>query len=151
MSKPASRRHGRAALPKAQLLPIATEKIRALSLENHLALSVVRAGNGEFEQISCLLRAIYLAFYLRHETVAGTDPDVYRHAEAVLDHCIAPAERGEAWTLTEDEVAALERVLVLHDAQLAAAPLHRYQSAWEGLQLFILSGQRSPIPAGAPT
>lgn len=149
MSKLASRRTGRAALTKAQLLPLSTEKIRALSLENHLALSVVRAGAGDFEQMSCLLRAVYLAYFMRNETTAGMDPDVYRHAEAVMDRCIARVERGETWTLESDEVASLERVLVLHDEQLAAVPLHRYQSAWERLQRFITSGQRSPIPVEA--
>ncbi|TDQ93027.1 hypothetical protein C7412_1097 [Paraburkholderia silvatlantica] len=149
MSKLASRRNGRAALTKAQLLPLSTEKIRALSLENHLALSVVRAGAGDFEQMSCLLRAVYLAYFMRYETTAGMDPNVYRRAEAVMDHCIGRVERGETWTLESDEVAALERVLVLHDEQLAAVPLHRYQSAWERLQHFITSGQRSPIPVEA--
>lgn len=122
MSKPASRRYGRAVLTKAQLLPIATEKIRALSLENHLALSVVRAAVGGFEQMSCLLRAVYLAYFLRNETPAGMDPDVYRRAEAVLDRCITRVERGETWALAGDDVAVLERVLVLHDEQLAAVP-----------------------------
>ncbi len=101
----------------------------ALRLENHLALAVVRAGSGDFEQISCLLRVRYLAYFLRDATAAGTNLDVYRHAEAVLDNCVARAERGEAWTLRDDEVVTLERVLVLHDAQLPAVPMHRYQSA----------------------
>ncbi|KVO12614.1 hypothetical protein WJ85_27945 [Burkholderia ubonensis] len=149
MGKSASRRTGRAALTKAQLLPLSTEKIRALSLENHLALSVVRAGAGDFEQMSCLLRAVYLAYFMRNETAAGMDADVYRRAEMVMDRCIGRVERGETWALESNEVAELERVLVLHDEQLAAVPLHRYQSAWERLQRFITSGQRSPIPAAA--
>ncbi|KVL70480.1 hypothetical protein [Burkholderia ubonensis] len=145
----ASRRNGRAALTKAQLLPLSTEKIRALSLENHLALSVVHAGAGAFEQMSCLLRAVYLAYFMRNETTAGMNVDVYRRAEAVMGRCIGRVERGETWTLESNEVAELERVLGLHDEQLAAVPLHRYQSAWERLQRFITSGQRSPIPAVA--
>jgi hypothetical protein len=74
MSKLASRRTGRAALIK--LLPLSTEKIRTLSLENHLALSVVRVGAGDFEQMSCLPRAVYLAYFMRRETTDRMNPDI---------------------------------------------------------------------------
>ncbi len=84
---------------------------------------MVRAGVGDFEQMNCLLRMVYRAYFLRNETTAGKQPGVYRRAEAVLDRSITRVERGEAWMLMDDEVAALERGLVLHDEQLAAAPV----------------------------
>lgn len=137
MGKDVRRRGGRSALTKGMLLPLSTEKVRALSLENHLALAVVRSGNGNCNQVVCLLRIVYLAFYMRNETDSGSDLDLYRRAEAVLDTCIARAERGEVWTLLEDELADVERVLVVHDEQLAAIPRHRYLVAWDRLQRFV--------------
>jgi hypothetical protein len=44
---------------------------------------------------------------------------------------------------------AVERVLVLHDGQLAAVPKFRYLEAWDRLQRFVASNMRSPIPAPA--
>lgn len=116
------RHGGRAGLTKEMLLPLSIEKVRALSLENHMALAMVRSGNGNCDQVVCLLRVVYLAFFMRGETASGSDLDLYRRAEAVLDVCIGRAERGEAWTLREDELADVERVLVVHDEQLAAIP-----------------------------
>lgn len=140
------RRRGRPVLTKEMLLPLSTEKVRSLSLENHMALAVVRSGNGDCEQVICLLRIVYLAFFMRHETAYGSDFDFYRRAEAVLDACIARAECGEPWMLHENEVADVERLLVVHDAQLAAVPKHRYLAAWDRLQRFVTGTGRSPIP-----
>lgn len=140
------RRGGRAGLTKEMLLPLSTEKVRSLSLENHVALAVVRSGSGDCDQVICLLRVVYLAFYLRSETASGLDVELYRRAEAVLDASIARAERDEPWMLHENEAADVERLLVVHDEQLAAVPKHRYLAAWDRLQRFVTGTGRSPIP-----
>ncbi|WP_230941558.1 hypothetical protein [Burkholderia cepacia] len=137
---------GRAGVTKEMLLPLSTEKVRSLSLEHHMALAVVRSGNGNCDHVICLLRVVYLAFFMRSETTSGSDLGMYRRAETVLDASIARAERGEAWTLIENELADVERVLVAHDEQLAAIPKHRYLAAWDRLQRFVMGGGRSPIP-----
>lgn len=142
----ATRRDARAGLTKGMLLPLSMEKVRALSLEHHMALAVIRSGNGDCDQVICLLRVVYLAFFMRSETTSGSDPDLYRRAETVLDACIARAERGEVWALREDELADVERVLVVHDEQLAAIPKHRYLAAWDRLQRFVMGKGQSPIP-----
>ncbi|RZF30226.1 hypothetical protein EVC45_09100 [Paraburkholderia sp. UYCP14C] len=129
------------------LLPLSTGKVRALSLENHLALAAVRAGRGDSQQIVNLLRATYLAFYLPQETASGADLDLYRQAEAALDACVERAEQQERWSLFDHERRAVERLLTVHDEQLAAVPLHRYQVAWDRLQRFVMSMTGSPIPA----
>ncbi|MCA8274382.1 hypothetical protein LGN17_17975 [Burkholderia sp. AU30280] len=128
------------------LLPLSTEKVRSLSLEHHMALAVVRSGNGDCDQVVSLLRAVYLAFFMLNETASGSDLDLYRRVEAVLDACIARAERDEPWMLLEDEMADVERALVVHDKQLAAGPKHRYLAAWDRLQRFVAGTGRSPIP-----
>jgi hypothetical protein len=140
------RQAGRMTLSKEMLLPLSIDKVRVLSLENHLALSTVRAGRGESGQIINLLRVVYLAFYLRDETALGADLAVYRRAEAALDACIERAEQGGKWLLLDHERAAVERLLVVHDGQLAAVPKHRYVAAWDWLQRFIAGTAISPIP-----
>ena len=141
-----TRRAGHRPLTKNDLLPLPTAKVRALSLENHMALAAVRAGHGGEEQISCLLRVVYLAFYMRSETGTGAELSVYRQAEAALDACIARAEQGAAWLLLDREQSTIEKILVVHDEQLAAVPMHRYCAAWERLQRFMTGQIRSPIP-----
>ncbi|WP_310030711.1 hypothetical protein [Paraburkholderia graminis] len=128
------------------LLPLSTDKVRALSLENHLAFATVRAGRGDSEQIINLLRVVYLAFYLRDETASGANLDLYRQAEAALDGCAERAEQGEKWLLLDHEQAAVEGLLVVHDEQLAAVRKHRYLAAWDRLQRFGSGTARSPIP-----
>ncbi|MDR8027923.1 hypothetical protein KPA93_32380 [Burkholderia cenocepacia] len=146
MSRNTMGRGSRSALTKEMLLPLSTEKVRSLSLEHHMALAVVRSGSGGCDQMICLLRVVYLAFFMRNETASGANLDLYRRAEAVLDACIARAERGEMWNILADELADVERVLMAHDEQLAAIPKHRYLAAWDRLQCFVTGTRRSPIP-----
>lgn len=73
----------------------------------------------------------------------------YRRAEAALDACIKRIEHDPPCLLLDHKQMVVERVLVLHDEQLAAVPKFRYLEAWEQLQRFIASGNHSPIPAPA--
>ncbi|KWC23223.1 hypothetical protein WL48_24780 [Burkholderia ubonensis] len=132
-------------MTKAQLLPLPTAEVQRLSLKFHLALATLRAGHVEAAACAALLNALYLAFFLRddHEP----DLDRYQMAEAVLDAVIARAEAGESPALTDPERAALERLVLHLDAQLAAAPLHRFVDAWAQLERITHHGGRSPIPA----
>ncbi|WP_081058485.1 MULTISPECIES: hypothetical protein [Burkholderia] len=144
-------RSGRPALTKEVLLPLSTEKVRSLSLEHHMALAVVCSGSGGCDQVVALLRVVYLAFFMRGETASGSDLGLYRRAEAVLDACIARAERDEPWMLRENEAADVERLLVVHDEQLAAVPKYRYLAAWDRLQRFVKGTGRSPIACKVAT
>jgi hypothetical protein len=76
MKKRTSSRSARLARTKEMLLPLSTDKVRSLSLENHLALATVRAGRGDLDQVCCLLRIIYLAYFMRGETKAGAALDL---------------------------------------------------------------------------
>ncbi|WP_321908093.1 hypothetical protein [Burkholderia cepacia] len=100
------------------LLPLPTEKIRALLIENHLALAMVRGRRGHLDQVSCLVRVIYLAFYLRDAVPAGVVLDLYRQAESALNACITRVGQGERCLLLDHELATVARILVVHDEQL---------------------------------
>jgi len=130
------------------LLPLPVSKVRALSLENHLALVAMRTGSGNVDQMSCLLKVVYLSFFLVDDP-AAEHIQVLRDAEAALERSAARAERKEGWTLPENDCAAIEQVLVLHDHQLASLASHRYTSAWTRLTQFVASPKLSPLPLRA--
>jgi len=134
---------------KSMLLPLSTEKVRSLSLENHLALAAIRSGRGNLDQVCCLLRVVYLAFYMRSGSADSAELEPYRNAECALDACIGRMESGGTCMLLSAEQEGVERILVLHDEQLATVSRSRYLEAWEKLQRFVGSGRRSPIPAGS--
>jgi len=116
-----------------------------LSLENHLAFAVVNAGKGSHEQVGRLLRVMYLAYYLRNETAPGADTALYRQAEQALDHCIERSVPNNIWTLMPDEREILRELLIVHDEQLTVVSAHRYLSAWERMQTFLVTGSGRSI------
>ncbi|KWD85129.1 hypothetical protein [Burkholderia ubonensis] len=130
-------------LTKAQLLPLPADQVQRLSLKHHLALVSLRDGHGDLEVIGTLLHVLYLAYFLRNASDA--DPELYPRAEAVLDQCVARAERGESWALTDGERVVIVQLVVAHDAQLGTVPAHRYLEAWERVVRVTAPGARSPI------
>ncbi|KVK73235.1 hypothetical protein WS90_31925 [Burkholderia cepacia] len=126
-------------------MPLPKEKIRALSLEHHLALATVLAGRGHLDQVSCLVRVLYLATFLRGTTLAETDLASYRSAEKALNACVARVDQGMHCQLSDLESDNIGRILLTHDDQLDSITWHQYLSAWERLRHYISTGQRSPI------
>ncbi|HDR9486448.1 TPA: hypothetical protein QDC20_006542 [Burkholderia aenigmatica] len=117
-------------LTKVQLLPLPADQVRRLSLKHHLAFAALCSGCGDVESIATLSNMLALAFHLR----ADGEAELYRCADSALAQCIARVERGDAWTLTDAERAALEPLLLVHDEQLAAVPVHRYLEVLEQVQ-----------------
>ncbi|WP_230954493.1 hypothetical protein [Burkholderia cepacia] len=113
-----------------QLLPLPVDQVRRLSLKHHLALALLCDGSGDVESIAALSNMLALAFYLRSDGEA----ELFRSADSALNQCIARAERGGKWTLTDGERTALEALLRVHDEQLGAVPVHRYLKALEQVQ-----------------
>ncbi|MFA8356947.1 hypothetical protein ACEPT7_03500 [Burkholderia ubonensis] len=146
MSRKSARRSGHRPLSKEMLLPLPLARTRALSLEHHLALATIAKGHANVDLMVCLLKAVYTAFYLRNETPATADDAEFQRAEAALARCIARAERGETWVMLDRDKAVIERILVLHDEQLASIPTHRYLTALDKLNRFVAEGLQSPIP-----
>ena len=75
------------------LFPLSTEKVRALSLENHLTLAVVRSGNEDCDQVVCLLRVVYLAFSSATRTLVSGSPrygrSIFKTSGSSMHHCSA--------------------------------------------------------------
>ncbi|MBW5286931.1 hypothetical protein [Burkholderia gladioli] len=125
------------------LLPLPPEKRKKLQLQYHLALVAVRGGHGNPELVAVLLNAIYVSFDLggRGHCV---DLALYQRADAALHAYMDRMDRDED-LLSDDEAAALERVLTMYDTQLSRMPSHRYVEACERTHQFVLSGGESPI------
>jgi hypothetical protein len=152
MSRHASRRPARQPLTRAQLLPLPAAKARALSLEQHLALEAMRHGHGGVEQVTMLLRAVYLAYFMARGAREPVELDLLREAEAALE-CFGEsgAETEGSWTLKARGCDVIARVLVLHDRQLAGLPAFHYGQAWTRIQAFVDGPEQSPLPpARAP-
>ncbi|WP_227792109.1 hypothetical protein [Burkholderia sp. BE17] len=108
---------------------MSNDTIRTLSLEGHVALSVLRSGQGDVVQIGRLAQIVYLSYFLRDVTAAGSDIEQFRVAEAIVEDCVTRALDGEQWVLKDEDFAAVERILLLYDAQLAAVPAYRFADA----------------------
>lgn len=145
MSRSSARPSRRKPLTREMLLPLPISKVRALSLENHLALAAMRSGSGNVDQMSCLLKVVYLAWFLLDDP-ATVRLQAFREAEAALERSAARSERKDGWTLPDGDCVAIEQILVQHDQQLASLPSHRYTSAWVRLTQFIASREQSPFP-----
>ncbi|WP_232467515.1 hypothetical protein [Burkholderia ubonensis] len=118
-----------------------------MSLEYHLALATIAKGHASLDLLLCLLRTVYMAFYLRDETPRHDDVRPFKQAEAAIGRCILRAEDGKEYVILDREKAVIERILILHDEQLATVPKHRYLTAVERLHQFAASNERSPISA----
>jgi len=109
------------------LLPLPAAEVRRMSLKNHLALAVLCAGRGTIEQLATLLNVVFVTHFLCD--CGPDDITPYTAAEDVLNRCTRRAERGEPLTPDASEATPLERVIAIHDAQLASVPVHRYLGA----------------------
>jgi hypothetical protein len=97
------------------LLPLPAATVRAAALGNHLALVAMRTGNGSVDQMSCLLKVVYLTWFLLEKP---PDRDQHIHllhaCEAALQQSGLRAQSGQPWSLRHEEIADLEAVLALH-------------------------------------
>ncbi|GLU33275.1 hypothetical protein WKR88_24660 [Trinickia caryophylli] len=128
----------------ALTLPIG--KVRALSIEHHTALAILRAGRGSADAAACLLRTVSLAYLIEKLERARARPRPYRKAEILLERCVVEAEHSGKWCLPEEYVPPVAQILAVHDAQLARVPPPVYAEAWERFARVVAGNHGSPIP-----
>ena len=115
-------------LSREMLLPLPTHKARALSLEYHLALSVLASAHGELDQAAKLMQAVCHARFL-----AGADEsdvNTLRDAQLAFEALVERVEAGAGWTVTDVEREAIAGALNLHDRLTAREPYYRFLDAW---------------------
>lgn len=132
------------------LLPLPVSRVRALSLENHLALAAMRSGHGNLDVAMTLLRILYLTWFMRDTAGGEGNPDVFRDAEAAVTRSRIRADQHEGWTLEDTDHDLFAEILALHDQQLASMPSHRYTAAWDSLNRFLRNDDESPIRPARP-
>lgn len=128
------------------LLPIPAVNARAASLERHLALVKMRSGHGNADVMSCLLKTVYMTYFLHEAQYGRSAFEPFRDAERVLTQSVRSAELKDGWSLPDNDCAIIETILTLHDRQLDSVPAHLLATAQERLNRFISSDRISPIP-----
>ena len=97
--------------------------MQSVSLRNHLALAALRTGNGNGHLLSQLIHALYMAWYLREAGFGTADHPLFRDAAEALERSATRATTTDVWKVSPDDAAVLERLLALHDEQLASTPV----------------------------
>lgn len=139
-------RSARRVRTKAELLPLSAAHVRAISLENHLALATIRSGHGTSETMIALLRVLYLGYFIVEPDVSDSDLALFLAAEVLLQQSIDSATSELEWSLPTDRLGPIEQLLLRMDALVAGVPKFRYLEAWNKLGRFAESADLSPIP-----
>lgn len=129
------------------LLPLPSASVRKMSLQIHLALAACRKdGCGNSYQFNELLRILYLTHQLQEMGVGQLSLEDYARAEHGLSAALSRVEAEHRWLIDAETASLLERILQLHDQQLASIRMGDLTAATEQLQRFIRSGRLSPLP-----
>ncbi|AIO38064.1 hypothetical protein DM40_3326 [Burkholderia cenocepacia] len=137
-------RKGRRHVPLTRewLLPLPPAHVRDISLKCHMALVALRGEHGNETLLMRLRTSVYLVFLALDDAVSpDASIDLCVDAERVLDASVARAAQSGAWTLHDDECAALERVLAANDACVATLTRHRLAELWRRVSAFASSEQ----------
>jgi hypothetical protein len=119
---------------------------REQSLSSHLALVACRDGHGNSHLFNELMRTVYVAWFLQQGGYGSEPVGRFKSAEYAVEAALELAHASDEWVLAEDAIPDFERLLALHDAQLAAAPLHKVIDAERRLRHFLSGTTSSPIP-----
>jgi hypothetical protein len=71
--------------------------------------------------------------------------ELYERAEAAFESTLAIAANCGKWTISEQDVPVIERLLALHDQQLSEVPMHRVVEAENQLRQFLTGTSASPL------
>ncbi|MCO4880999.1 hypothetical protein VOI32_33005 [Paraburkholderia caribensis] len=128
------------------LLPMDEACAREQSLSFHLALVACRNGHGNTHLFNELIRTAYVAWFLQQDGY-GSEPAVtFKTAEHAVEAALELAHHSGEWVLAEDTICVFERLLALHDRQLATAPMHKVIDAQRRLRQFLAGTANSPVP-----
>jgi hypothetical protein len=128
------------------LLPMAEASAREQSLSSHLALVACRDGHGNRHLFNELMRTVYVAWFLQQDGYGKEPVNSFKTAEYAIEAALELAHVSNEWVLAEDTVSVFERLLALHDSQLASAPLHKVIHAEQRLRHFLAGTASSPVP-----
>jgi hypothetical protein len=128
------------------LLPMDEASAREQSLSSHLALVACRDGHGNTHLFNELIRTAYVTWFLQQDGYGSEPAGTFKTAEHAVETALELAHRANEWVLAEDTICVFERLLALHDSQLATAPLHKVIDAERRLRQFLAGTANSPVP-----
>ncbi|MBN3792754.1 hypothetical protein [Burkholderia sp. Ac-20353] len=144
--KPAKRAKGRRPLTREWLLPLPPAHVRDISLKCHMALVALRGDHGHEALLMRLRTSVYLVFVSIEDSRShDASIELCLEAERVLDACAQRAANGGAWTLRDDECAALEKVLTAHDDCVTTLSRNRLAELWQHVCAFASCGMQAPL------
>ncbi|SEI21416.1 hypothetical protein SAMN05192544_10406 [Paraburkholderia hospita] len=91
------------------------------------------------------MRTVYVAWFLLQDGYGDEPLALFKTAEYAVEAALELAHKSNEWVLAKDAIPAFEHLLALHDAQLAAAPLHKVIDAERRLRQFLAGTAHSPI------
>ncbi|SIT51726.1 conserved hypothetical protein [Paraburkholderia piptadeniae] len=91
-----------------------------------------------------------MAWFLQQEGYGKEPVGSFKTAEYAVEAALELAHVSDEWVLAEDTVSVFERLLALHDSQLASAPLHKVIHAEKRLRQFLAGTASSPVPENDP-
>lgn len=121
---------------------------REQSLSYHLALATCRSGHGNNYLFNELMRTVYVAWFLQQAGYGDEPLELYKLAEYAVEAALTLAHESGEWLLADDALPVFEKLLALHDSQLAVAPLHKVVDAERRLARFLHGTASSPIAEG---
>ena len=133
-------------IPKEYLLPLPGQFVRDTSLACHLALTGCGSATGSEHALNEVIRATYLSFLLWDGGYGEAEPRLFQEAEEILGAAVTRARGNAVWRLEECETPVIEKVLRLHDEQIAAVPTHIFLRAETRLAALLRAEMsKSPI------
>jgi hypothetical protein len=118
---------------KTRLLPMPRATADRLALEVHLALDILRRGQGRACDAQSLLQTMILAGLLAEQGHGHLELPAYREADFIICECFDRGRVTTEWSFDEGGFRAFARIVTLYDGQLCRAPLAALAKASEQL------------------
>jgi len=126
-------------LSKKLLLPVDRIFATKLCLTHHLSLVACRGDAGNDFFMSQLVRSLYMTYFLWRDGFGKAMPKLFEDAEGALESNRSKGRNSGVWRMGSECVEIIGKVLLIHDDQLAAAPLHRVLQAEANVYGFLRS------------
>jgi hypothetical protein len=86
-----------------------------------------------------------MTYFLQRAGFWTVPLETYTCAEAAVEAVLAQAPKCEKWKIAAGDISSFEVVLMLHDEQLAIAPMQRVVEAEKRLRAFVTGTTSSQI------
>jgi hypothetical protein len=119
---------------KTMLLPMNAATVRAVSMDRHLTLEVLRSGHATEYHLGSMAQATYLAMLLSAAGYGVAREGLFRAADEAIARSRDCMLANGVWAVDEEGYALLSEVLTLHDHQLVVTPVYELMAANEKLK-----------------